>query len=107
MIEIFIKITNNDLYINVKGHSLLDKKGKDLLCCAVSVLIQNWYFSELEICGKKNIKLNKTNNNYEIKLENYDNNDKLLFKSLCLGLLKLEEQYKKNIKIIMEGYNVS
>jgi len=65
-------------------------------------ILVNWKY-----VGKKNIKLNKTNNNYEIKLENYDNNDKLLFKSLCLGLLKLEEQYKKNIKIIMEGYNVS
>lgn len=102
MININIKINKNIILLEASGHSLLDNKGKDLLCCAVSVLIQNWYFSELEILNKK-IECKNENEKFTYILKDYNQDDKLLFKSLCYGLIKLEKQYKNNIKVEVEG----
>lgn len=40
MIEIEIKETKDRLFLEASGHALSDTKGKDLICCGISVLFQ-------------------------------------------------------------------
>lgn len=40
MITIEIKEDNDRLFLEASGHALSDTKGKDLICCGISVLLQ-------------------------------------------------------------------
>lgn len=40
MIGIEIKENSSKLFIEASGHALSDTKGKDLVCCGISVLLQ-------------------------------------------------------------------
>ena len=41
------------LKVEVEGHSLFDIKGKDIVCSAVSVLLQSWHLGMQEIAKCK------------------------------------------------------
>jgi uncharacterized protein YsxB (DUF464 family) len=101
MIEVVLKATTNQLSIKSSGHADFNLKGKDIVCAAVSILLQGWILSEIEICKAK-ITQKQGEGFWKVILENYGGKDRLLFDSLTLTLLVLEKQYKENIKVTVE-----
>jgi uncharacterized protein YsxB (DUF464 family) len=101
MIQINIKVGEKAFSLLAEGHSLFDVRGKDIVCAAVSILIENFILSENELCHQ-DLVLEKTSGKVSLSLNGYSADDKLLFRSLLLGLIKLEQQYKGNINLIWE-----
>ncbi len=104
MINIILRIFENDLAVEAEGHALFDKRGRDIVCSSVSILLESWYLSEKELC-EADIKLLKNSGFFKAELFEFDEKEKLLFDSLVLSLLVLENQYKENIKVSVEDDN--
>ena len=105
MIEVFVK-TENDRIISIetKGHADLDRRGKDIVCSAVSILMINTVnsiksFTEDEI-GVESV---QEKGRISISLpKEYSEATELLLKSMLLGLSGIEEEYPKNLCIYTE-----
>ncbi|MBO8161190.1 MAG: ribosomal-processing cysteine protease Prp [Thermosipho sp. (in: Bacteria)] len=79
----------------ITGHSLFDKKGKDIICAAVSTVSQH----TARFLAKKGAKV-KIKEGY-LKVDNIrnDENSQLFVEELLETLRDLEEQYSKFIKV--------
>jgi hypothetical protein len=104
MISVSFKKDKNELEVGANGHALFDKKGRDIVCASVSVLIQSWCLSEKELC-RADIDIVRDYGSIRAKIKNYDQDELLLYKSLLLNLKALERQYPRNIKINAEELN--
>ena len=84
----------------MQGHSRHAKKGEDIVCSAVSALIENLGLSLTDLIGAS-AEITKSDGYYEILLTGNDRKDeiKLLFSSTLLGLKTLEKQYPQWIHI--------
>jgi uncharacterized protein YsxB (DUF464 family) len=105
VIEIVFVVREDDLGFEAKGHALFDNKGKDLVCCAVSTLIQNWRLSSQALSGQTP-EYNQDAGKARGKIKRTRDTE-LLFDSLRLGLEALERQYPDHIKTSLEERNVS
>ncbi len=105
MIHVRLEQKSENLLIEARGHALFAADGTDIVCAAVSVLIQNWQLS----CNKlgKGVHV-KTFTKGEFSAETEESPvHLLLWKSLALGLQALEAKYPENMKIILEESNGS
>lgn len=104
MIKIIYQ-TGGDSYraLLVQGHSGHAKKGEDIICSAVSALVENLGLSLTELIGAS-VEITKSDGYYDIVLTGNDRKDeiKLLFSSTLLGLKTLEKQYPQWIQISKE-----
>ncbi|MEJ5284541.1 MAG: ribosomal-processing cysteine protease Prp [Brevinematia bacterium] len=99
---IVVKINkDNVLTFEAKGHSLFDVKGKDIVCAAVSVLIQSWLVGITELCKVK-AEENRNDGFLSVKVSELNESVKLLTQNLVLSLKILEKQYRENIKVELE-----
>jgi hypothetical protein len=103
MIQIVLKESPGFVNIKASGHSLFDDKGKDLVCCAVSTLIQSWHISTRELC-KAGVTADKKSGYFEARAEK-NKDSALLFNSLKLSLSVIANRYPDNIKLIVEDKN--
>lgn len=90
-----IYITKKDNELTIEGHSRYAEKGKDIICCAVSVLSESFvrYIKSLN----KHIDY-EFDEGYSKIIISDDEESKKLFETL-IGLLKeIEEQYPDYIK---------
>lgn len=94
----------NHIEVKAGGHALFDKKGSDIVCASISVLIQSWLLSEKELCGA-DIEEDEMPGKLTVKIRNYSPGELLLYKSLVLSLKTIENQYPGNIRIEMEDGN--
>ncbi len=106
MIEIKIeKKINCDCFcsLQINGHSGFAKKGKDVVCAAVSALVQT--FSALaSIYFADNIKINDDGKCFEINIKNIvDKKEKVAYYCdfLLTGLFLIEKHYSDFVKIII------
>ncbi|MBE5923842.1 MAG: ribosomal-processing cysteine protease Prp [Lachnospiraceae bacterium] len=104
MITVTVFEKNNLIVgVQVEGHAEFDRKGKDIVCSAISMLyinlvnsIDSFTQDEFEINGSRKI-------NFEnIILKNMPSDEaELLFKSFYLGITTVEQKYgKKYIEIL-------
>lgn len=104
MINVEVEYRPDRIRFRATGHALFAKSSRnyDLVCCAVSTLIQNWHLSLTELCRVK-VDAVETENpgHFEIITDNNPEAE-LLFRSLMFGLANLQAQYPQNIKILME-----
>ena len=105
MIEIVFRIDAEYCFVEAKGHALFDNKGKDLVCCAVSTLIQNWMLSTKALCGA-DVEYEQDGGRASGKVKRTKETE-LLFDSLRLGIEVLGKQYSGQIHIRMEERNGS
>lgn len=101
MIEIRLIVSPNSFAIEAKGHALFDTNGKDLVCCAVSTLLQSWQLSTQGLLGIE-VDVLKDKDFFRGTAKRTDKSQ-LLFDSMSISLKMLAEQYPKNIKIIYGG----
>jgi len=100
VIDIFLEIRRECLFVRAQGHSLFDKKGKDLVCCAVSTLIESWYLTCYEL-GEGHCEASRKDGFFEAKVDKNEKNS-LFFRSLYVSLVPLQRQYESLIKLRME-----
>lgn len=97
-----IKINKDDiLTLEAKGHSFFDVKGKDIVCAAVSILIQSWLIGIMELCRVK-VEEDRKDGFLSVKVIELNESVKLLTQNLVLSLKILEQQYRENIKVELE-----
>jgi len=95
---------SSSVYIEISGHSGLNKKGTDILCSAVSVLFQTFILTVDRILKiKQHVKrsdgfLSSLINLNSISAES-ESGLKLLIESLLIGLLEINGEYPDRIKI--------
>lgn len=92
-----IKILKSEKEIKIIGHAGYDEYGKDIVCSAVSTLIDTTisYFEELN----KNFYYEVSNGYAKIKLGDDDIVANKIFKRMCNILKDLTEQYPRNIEM--------
>jgi len=102
MIKIVAKKDKEDIvFLECSGHSGFAESGKDIVCSAVSTLVQNAILSLQKIANipvKYVIDEAKAFLSIDIKnISNYD--AQIIMKSTFLGLQALQKSYKKYIDI--------
>lgn len=89
--------------VQLEGHAEYDKKGKDIVCSAVSILYINLVnslesFTEEEMETNGSAKINFQN----VILKNMPGKEaELLFHSFLLGITTIEQKYGKKYIVIM------
>ncbi len=101
--EIDLKNRSN-IYLEISGHSGLNKKGSDILCSAISVLSQTFILTVARVLKiKQKISRNDGFISTLIALEDVSAEDKsklkLLFESLLIGYMEIKGEYPDKIKI--------
>lgn len=97
-----IKNSGHIRAVDVAGHAGFASFGKDIVCSAVSVLVQNTVNSILEFCeDKAEIEVIDGRDNYiHVDFEpNMTKECKLLVDSMMLGLTGLSKTYSDNISL--------
>jgi len=95
---------SSTIYLEISGHSDLNKKGSDILCSAISVLSQTFILTVTRVLQiKQQINRNEGFLSTFINLEEVSAEDKeklkLLIESLLIGLLEINGEYPDKIKI--------
>ncbi len=85
--------------ISIKGHAGYAEHGKDIVCAAISVLTQSLIRS-IETLTTDKIKYNLSDGQADIKFWNLSERSKVLIDSFIVGVLDIEKEYPKNVKII-------
>ena len=97
MIEIKIKPRE----VVIKGHAGSDKKGKDLVCCAVSTLYYSLVANLLvNAKDKSDIEYDGEDGYARVKALTFNRECHRSFKFFKVAVSELEKKYKKYIKIL-------
>lgn len=93
---------------NVEGHSGYSRKGRDIVCAAVSILTQNSLIALHEVCGvdEENIKYYIDDKKGILKVllqgnlnEVQRNNVYIVLSTMELGIKNLMESYPENVRL--------
>lgn len=94
-----IVVTVNDDGFSLKGHAGYAPHGQDVVCAAVSVLVQTFCASVEELTTDK-IKADMTAGNAVIQYGNLSKEAQLLADSLFVGLQMIADNYPENVQIV-------
>ena len=103
MVKIYFT-TKNPLELEVTGHAQAAEKGKDLICCAISMLTQTLsiYMKKLNELGLANLLKNDVEEGHAhiVALDNnWSKEARTAFAVIGVGLRELAEEYKQYIEI--------
>ncbi len=99
MIKVKVKRENNNItYINVTGHAEFADYGSDIVCSAVSCLCFTIANQLLSIDDSLNI--TAENNDFSFTNLSDTHDVQLLLNTLVNGLVQVENEYSKNIKVM-------
>ncbi len=93
-----IKVVKKGNHIDIKGHALFDKYGKDIVCAAVSSIVITTVNGILSI-DEDSIKCVDDSGFVSIDILKDDRVIYLLISNMMNLLKELENQYKKNIRV--------
>ena len=84
-----------------KDHSGFARRGKDIVCAAVSVLTVNCVNSIESLIGiEPEVNADEKRGYLEVKITDYDREDvQLLLRSLELGLKEIAKEYERNVNL--------
>ncbi len=94
---ITLRVNDDDLSILTEGHANYAEKGKDIVCAAVSILL-NTYAAELLRLGDIP-QIRDEENSYDIRPEAAMEKVKPAFETIRSGLRLLSEVYKKYVRL--------
>lgn len=99
MIKVKVKRENNNItYINVTGHAKYADYGSDIVCSAVSCLCFTIANQLLSI--DETLDITAVNNDFSFTNMNDTHDVQLLLNTLVNGLVQVENEYSKNIKVM-------
>lgn len=87
--------------INIDGHANYDEPGRDIVCAAVSVLVQTLIQSLEELTSEK-IKYVMIPGTVHIQFGDLSEQAQLLVNSFFVGVSMIAEEYPDNVKIIRD-----
>lgn len=93
-----IEVSRHDGGISVKGHAGYAEPGKDIVCAAVSILVQNLIQSIEELTPDK-IKYSIQPGRVCIEYRNLSEKAKSLFDSFFIGIRMVIEDYPENVRM--------
>ena len=93
-----IEVNRHDGGISVKGHAGYAEPGKDIVCAAVSILVQNLIQSIEELTPDK-IKYSIQPGRVCIEYRNLSEKAKSLFDSFFIGIRMVIEDYPENVRM--------
>ncbi len=104
----FIKKENNYISLHVEGHTGYDVHGKDVLCSAISTIVQTGALGIMKVLKvKAKYSTEESRGYYKLELPVKLSDDKqekcnLLFETMHAGLVDLQSGYSKFIKVEVE-----
>lgn len=103
MIKLKISYDNlNHINLEITGHALYDKKGKDIVCAGVSAIVFGC-MNALSIQSPDEVEIEKNKNSILIK-QNLCSTEKskIILETLIISIQCIQENYKNYIKIERE-----
>lgn len=102
-----ITINPNTMELNVKGHAGHGKKGKDIVCSAISTLFYTLGENLLEsssMLREEPIVKDEEGNGYIVchPKKEYEGNIALIYRTVIIGMQMIAEQYPNNVKFEVE-----
>lgn len=96
-----IEVSVRKYGIKVKGHANLDIKGRDIVCAAVSMLVQNLIISIQDLTDDEIFHVQEPGE-VVIKLdfENLSEKAKTLVDSFFLGICAVANEHPDNVRIV-------
>ena len=85
--------------ISVRGHAGFAPHGQDVVCAAVSTLVQNLVFS-IEELTKDKIRYDIQPGAVEIRYGTLSEEAQLLVKSFFIGIRMIADSYPGNVRIV-------
>lgn len=94
-----IEVKHTDGCIKVSGHAGYAPYGQDIVCAAVSTLVQNMVISISELTTDK-IQYDMQPGSVEIRYGTLSAEAQLLVKSFFIGVREISNQYPINVQIL-------
>lgn len=108
MVTVCLALSQGSYEVLAEGHALFDRKGQDIVCASVSVIIQGWVLSSRLIGRVEPEVLEKKAGFFRAKVPS-DGGDvralEILWQSLVLNLRSLSREYEDNLKVTLEETN--
>lgn len=92
------RVTVKGDHIEIKGHTMFDYHGKDIVCSAISSIVITSVNGILSI-DEKALEYKQEDGLIIIDVKKHDKITNSLIKNMIDLLKELENQYKKNIKV--------
>lgn len=84
--------------ISIKGHARYAKEGPDIVCAAVSILVQNLVQSIEELTTDK-IEYSISPGSVDIKFRNLSERAQVLLDSFFVGIKMIADEYPANVRL--------
>ena len=98
MVNVEVQRFKNVDYISVSGHSGFADSGEDIVCAGVSALV--FTIANKVMTISKECLISQGENDFTFTNSCKDDKVNLLLDTLVDGLIAIEEEYPKNIKIV-------
>jgi|GEM_PF-1890818 hypothetical protein len=98
---IIIRIDETSHRVVAQGHALFAPKGSDVVCAAVSIVLQSWVVGCRILC-KQDVSVVQREGVWEASLADAREEAILLWKNMILTLDILSRQYPENIQLQWE-----
>lgn len=101
----FYKKNNNIVGFDCFGHSGYAEMGADVVCAAISSLVQNAEIALSEVLGvKTSVKRNDKNAEFCLKIAKTESEENIeksqpILKALEISAQRIEKEYKKYLKV--------
>lgn len=102
MTKIKYQIMNDEFEIEVKGHAGYAAVGNDIVCSAISILVQTLAYHMEDVAEDHNYKLSSG----EVWIRAKGETAMVSFKTILTGLVMLQEQYPEYISVT-EGCTIN
>lgn len=93
-----IVVSHNDGEIKIEGHAEYAEHGKDIVCSAVSALVQTFIVSVEELTSD-NLECDISAGNAVIRYRDLSANAQLLMDSFFIGVEMIADEYPNNVKM--------
>ena len=103
MISVNVSFIGNDVKsLEVKGHALFDKYGKDIVCAGVSAIVIGGFNALEKYINNKSVELIEKENELAIVINNSNEEIQNIVSTILIQLQTIESSYQKNIKITIK-----
>ena len=102
-ITFYIKSDNTIVGFKSKGHAEFSRRGTDIVCASVSILLINTINSIERLTGDRcNYKINDIRATIDFEMDTYGEHSQTLLKALRLGVEGIAGEYPGNVTIKIE-----
>lgn len=102
--ENLIEVIVSDRKIQIRGHAGYEDAGKDIVCAAISCLVQTFIASVIDLTEDK-IKYYIFKGEAEIKYKSLSLKGMLLLDCFLIGINAVSDRYPENVRIIKISEN--